>query len=235
MVSTILPKCLLARIIASASATLSSGKVLSIGSDSLPASTAGHRSARISAHDLAHLLRGAGAEGDADIVDALERVQVEVELALLAAEPPDIDDAAEDRTRLRGSALATPPDTRSTIRSTPLSPVAFFTASGHFGSVVSMREVAAELFEPRPPRRIGRGAHHQRRAHELADLQAHQADAGARALDQHGLAALEAAGGDDRVVHGLQRDRKRRRPARSSCCWPACGRRVPGSVTAYSA
>src|SRR5262249_46142010 len=48
IVSTIFPKCWLARIIDSASTTLSRGKVLSIGSESLPASTAGHRSARIS-------------------------------------------------------------------------------------------------------------------------------------------------------------------------------------------
>src|ERR1700739_3127869 len=45
--STILPKWRLARIIASASPMSSSLNVLSIGSASLPASMAGHRSARI--------------------------------------------------------------------------------------------------------------------------------------------------------------------------------------------
>ena len=56
------------------------------------------RRPQIGAHrsvDLAHLLGRARAERDADIIDALERVQVEIELALLAAEPADIDDAAE--------------------------------------------------------------------------------------------------------------------------------------------
>ena len=46
-------------------------------------------------HDLAHLLDGARAEGDADVVDALHGVQVEIELALEAAEPADVDDATE--------------------------------------------------------------------------------------------------------------------------------------------
>ena len=62
---------------------------------SLPASTAPHRSARMAPHDLAHLLDRARAEGDADVVDALQRVQVEVELALDAAEAADVDDAPE--------------------------------------------------------------------------------------------------------------------------------------------
>ena len=96
------------------------------------------------------------------------------------------------------------------MRSTPLPPVACLTCAGQAGIARVDREIAAELREPRPPRRIGRGAHHHRGAHQLADLQAHQADAGARALDQQALAALEAAGGDDRVVHGLQRDGKAR-------------------------
>src|SRR6185437_6515048 len=47
------------------------------------------------ADDLAHFLERAGAEGDADIVDALQRMQVVVELTLGAAEAADIDDAAE--------------------------------------------------------------------------------------------------------------------------------------------
>src|SRR5438874_10954138 len=44
--------------------------------------------------NLADLLDGAGAEGDADIVDAARRVQVEVEIGMGAAEPADIDDTA---------------------------------------------------------------------------------------------------------------------------------------------
>ena len=46
--------------------------------------------------DLADFLHGAGAEGDADILDAARGVQVEVEVAVGAAEAADIDDAALD-------------------------------------------------------------------------------------------------------------------------------------------
>src|SRR5580704_3276570 len=49
--------------------------------------------------DFAKLLDAASTEGHSDIVDALERMLVEIELALHAAEPADIDDAAEDRRR----------------------------------------------------------------------------------------------------------------------------------------
>jgi hypothetical protein len=55
---------------------------------------------------------------------------------------------------------------------------------------------------------MGRGAHHRRGPHQLADLQPHEADAGARARDQQRFASREAAGGDDRIVHGLQRHRQ---------------------------
>ena len=73
------------------------------------------------------------------------------------------------------------------------------------------REVGAVFLEPRPARRIGRGADNERRAHDFGDLHSHQAHAGAGALHQKGLAALEPAGGDHRVMHGLQRHRKARR------------------------
>src|SRR3984893_11561482 len=49
--------------------------------------------------DVANLLGRPATEGDADIVDAFGRVQVEVEFAGHAAQPADIDDAAEDRRR----------------------------------------------------------------------------------------------------------------------------------------
>jgi hypothetical protein len=58
-----------------------------------------HRAPDVFPHlvkDLADFLDGAGAEGDADIVDAARGVQVEVEIAMRAAEPADIDDAALD-------------------------------------------------------------------------------------------------------------------------------------------
>ena len=46
--------------------------------------------------NLADLLDGAGAEGDADIGDASRRVQVEIEIGMRATEPANIDDAALD-------------------------------------------------------------------------------------------------------------------------------------------
>src|SRR5882672_3536872 len=46
--------------------------------------------------DFADFLDGAGTEGDADILDAARGVQVEIEIAMGAAEPADIDDAALD-------------------------------------------------------------------------------------------------------------------------------------------
>src|SRR5215813_9481543 len=49
--------------------------------------------------DLADLLDAAGAEGDADIIDAARGMQVEIELGAGAAEPADIDDAALDLRR----------------------------------------------------------------------------------------------------------------------------------------
>ncbi len=97
------------------------------------------------------------------------------------------------------------------MTSTPLPPVAFLTSSGHCGSREFEREIAAEVLQPRAAIRIGRGADHQRRAHQLADLHAHEADAGARALYQQRLTALETARGHHRVVHGEQRERQARR------------------------
>src|ERR1700694_765980 len=44
--------------------------------------------------DLADFIDGAGAEGDADIMNAARRVEVEIEIGMGAAEPADIDDAA---------------------------------------------------------------------------------------------------------------------------------------------
>jgi hypothetical protein len=52
------------------------------------------------------------------------------------------------------------------------------------------REIAAEFAQSRTAISIGRSADHQRGAHELANLHAHEADAGAGPLHQHGLATL---------------------------------------------
>ena len=97
------------------------------------------------------------------------------------------------------------------MTSTPLSAVAFLTSCGHFGSLEIEREVAAEFLEPRAALRVGRGADHQRCAHQLADLHADETDARAGALHQQRLASFEPSGGDNGVVHGLQRDRQARR------------------------
>ena len=58
---------------------------------------------QIGAHaavDLADFFRAAGTEGDADVIDAFHRMQVEIELALHAAEAADIDDTAAHAGRL---------------------------------------------------------------------------------------------------------------------------------------
>ena len=60
--------------------------------------------------DLANFLDAAGSEGDADILDAARGVEVEVEIAMGAAEPADIDDAALDFGGLRFW-FATDPET----------------------------------------------------------------------------------------------------------------------------
>src|SRR3978361_2329509 len=46
--------------------------------------------------NLADFLDGAGAEGNADILDAAGGMQVEVEIAVGATEPADIDNAAQN-------------------------------------------------------------------------------------------------------------------------------------------
>ena len=97
------------------------------------------------------------------------------------------------------------------MRSTPLPPVRLLDLFGPFRVAGVEREIAAEFLEPRPALRVGRGADHQRRAHQFADLHAHKADAGTCALDQQSFATLEPPRGHDCIVHRLQRDRKTRR------------------------
>src|SRR6266849_4584133 len=99
-------------------------------------------------------------------------------------------------------ALATLAEIWSMMRSTPLPPVAASTASGQVGSLESMARSA-----PNSPSRARRAAF----AALLGDLQPHQPDAGAGALDQDGLARRQPAIGDQRVMHRLQRDRQCRR------------------------
>jgi hypothetical protein len=52
--------------------------------------------------DLANFLDGAGAESNADILDAAGRMQVEIELGAGAAQAADIDDAARTPSAARG-------------------------------------------------------------------------------------------------------------------------------------
>ena len=96
------------------------------------------------------------------------------------------------------------------MRSTPSPPVAFSTSIDPAGIGGIDREIGAEFLQPAAPHRVGGGADHELGALELCDLHRHQADAGARALDQHALARLQRAVGDDGVVHGGERDGERR-------------------------
>ena len=106
--------------------------------------------------------------------------------------------------------LTVGPDSMSTVRLSPLPPVAFSTCFGPVRVLGADGEIGAELLEPRAARVVGRGADHELRAHQLGDLQADDADAGACALHHHGLAGLEPAGGDQRVVQRVQPDRQGR-------------------------
>ena len=85
-----LPKCALARICAGAADASSSGNELVDRHRILPDSTAGRMSARMRRTISCTSADRARAEGRADIVDSTQRMQVEIELALEAAEPADI-------------------------------------------------------------------------------------------------------------------------------------------------
>ena len=56
--------------------------------------------------------------------------------------------------------------------------------------------------------RASGGTDDQARAHQLRDLQAHQADAGRGALNEDAFAALQPAVADERIVHGEERERQ---------------------------
>src|SRR5260370_34748796 len=65
----------------------------------------GHRLPQIGAHaaaNLTHFLERAGPESHADIVDAPQGMEVEIELGLHAGEAAYIDDAAKKRRRPHG-------------------------------------------------------------------------------------------------------------------------------------
>ena len=161
------------------------------------------------AADLAHLVERTGAEGHADIVDTAQRVQIEVELGLGAGEAADIDHATEQRHRLHGLR-----DHRSGEHiNDKIDPFAVGRLQHRIGPARIARvdgKIGTEFLQPRPARVVGGGADHRFRAHELGDLQAHQPDARAGALNHHALAGTQAAGGHQRVVQGDERDRQGR-------------------------
>ena len=144
--------------------------------------------------------------GDTDIGDAFAGVEVEVEVGVTAAQTPDIDDASQHRGRFH---VLVRHGSRNHIDDN-LGALAIGRFQHLLGPVGLARiddEVGAEFLEPCASRVIGRGPDDQPRAPELGDLQAHQADAGARALDDDGFAGLQPAVGHDGVMHGAERDR----------------------------
>ena len=135
-------------------------------------------------------------------------MQVEVEVAVGAAEAADIDDTAEHPGRRE---IPVGDGTGDLIDDQIHAP-----AAGNGQHLVDPagvagvdREVGAELLQPPAARGIGRRSDHRPGAFQPGDLQRHQADPRACALDQHRLTALQPAVGDERVVHRRQRDRQR--------------------------
>jgi hypothetical protein len=153
--------------------------------------------------DRADFFDGAGAEGDADVVDAARGMQVEIEIAMGAAEPSDIDDAALDpggpEVLVRDG-----PETWSTIKSTPSPPVAFSTSSTQPGSEN----------RPRGRRRIlaSCGASHpsRSRSRSLRPCISRSASPSGRRRSWRLISTvwlrLQRAIGHHRIVHGGERD-----------------------------
>src|SRR5690606_33735414 len=174
---------------------------------------AGERVAEVLAaatDDFAHLLDRACAERDADIRHALQRVQIEVELALEAAEAPDIDDPPADR----GSPQILVGDARrdlidDEVDAVPAGRLEHPVRPGRIAGIEG--EIRAELGKTRPPRGISRGPDDEPGTLQPGDLERHEADAGAGALDEDALSGTKAAIGDDGVMHRLERHGKRRR------------------------
>ena len=126
--------------------------------------------------DLTDFFCVAGTKADANIIDAFHRMQVEIELALHAAEAADIDDTAEYAGRLHVGV-------RDVARNLVDNEIDAFAASRFLRRLDLVRrtrierEIGAELLKPRAPRLIGRGADDKARAHQFRDLQRHEADA----------------------------------------------------------
>src|SRR6185369_8479183 len=123
--------------------------------------------------DLADFLDGAGAEGDADIVNAAGGVQVEIEIAVGAAEPADIDDAALD---LGGFQILVRDRAGNLIDDQ----VDAFAAGclqyliDPAGILRVDREIGAELLQPPAAHRVRGRADHEFGALEFCDLHRHQ-------------------------------------------------------------
>src|SRR5262249_57218083 len=113
--------------------------------------------------DLAYFVERAGAEGDADIVDTLSGMQVEIELGLHAPEPADVDDAAEQRARRHGliDGLARH-HVDGEVHALAVGRLEHLVGPAWVAGID--REIGAELREPSAPLRIGRRAAHEPRA-----------------------------------------------------------------------
>src|SRR5215216_7103085 len=129
-------------------------------------------------------------------------MQVEIELAFGTAEPADIDDAAEDFCRFEAAVNGRPRD-HVDDEVDAIAAGGLLHVLGPFRVGGVDREIAAEFLEPSAAARISRCPHHYGGTQRLTDLQTHQADARAGALDKEGLAALEPAGSDDGIVQRL--------------------------------
>src|SRR3984885_8512655 len=124
--------------------------------------------------DLADFLDGAGAEGDADVMDAARGVQIEVEFGAGAAEPADIDDAALDLGGREILARDLAPDLVHD-QVDAFAPGGFPHLLAPTGVAGIYREISAEFLQASAASRIGRRADHELGALELGDLHGHQA------------------------------------------------------------
>src|SRR5215472_14522442 len=122
-------------------------------------------------------------------------MEVEVEGTLGAAEAADIDDAAFDG----GGGQVLVGDARRNLIDDEIDALAAGRVADGFrpGGIAAVDgEIGAEFLKPRAARPIGRAADDKSRAFELCNLQAHEPDARACALDEHTFAGSKPPVGD---------------------------------------